>query len=327
MLGRKLDRLDTPARLGFNGTSALRGRTGEMRAGRAGWWLVPLVVVLTSYPAVGSAQAALAQSFGEPLTPAATGMADAVAGGAMATSALFMNPAGIALGQVFHAETWWAYANDLSRHVAGVGSTDSTTPVAGGLGFTYTYTGIENEQNNAYDARTAIAMLLGDMFAVGVNLKYIRVDYADAIANSPGDLNDFSLDAGALFTYDRFFVGAVGTNLTNLDHPLAPLAITVGGGLSLGPARVEFDATFDWSSYDEQSAMGQKYAVGGEVLIADAFVLRAGYRYEDVPDVHLIAAGVGYVNTTLALDFGFQQDLSGARSDSRLGLSFRYFVN
>jgi hypothetical protein len=32
------------------------------------------------------------------------------------------------------------------------------------------------------------------------------------------------------------------------------------------------------------------------------------------------------VNPSLAIDFGLQQDLSGARDDTRLGLSFRYFV-
>jgi hypothetical protein len=42
--------------------------------------------------------------------------------------------------------------------------------------------------------------------------------------------------------------------------------------------------------------------------------------------VHVIAGGVGYVNPSLAIDFGFQQDLSGERSDTRIGLSFRYFV-
>jgi hypothetical protein len=210
--------------------------------------------------------------------------------------------------------------------VAGVGATDSTTPVAGGLGFTYTYTGVDGEKNNIYDLRTAIAMQFADMFALGVNLKYIRADYSEELAPVPNGLNDFSLDAGAIFTYDRFFVGVVGTNLTNLDHPLAPLALSTGGGLTVGPLRFEFDATFDWSSYDEVAAMGQKYSFGAEVLIADAYVLRAGYRYENVPDVHGISAGVGYVNPSLAIDFGLQQDLSGSRGDTRLGLSFRYFV-
>lgn len=295
-------------------------------AGGGRWWLVPVAVVLGTMPAVGAAQAALSQAIGEPTTPRSLGMADALAGGGIATTAIFSNPAGVALGRVFHTEGWWSFANDLGRHVAGVAATDSTTPVAGGIGFTYTYTGLAEEQNNHYDLRTAIAMAFRDMVAVGLNLKYVRVDYAEGLTLPHGPLNDFSLDAGAMFTYDRFFVGVAGTNLTNLDHPMAPLRLITGGGLSIGPARFEFDATFDWSSYDEQQDLGMKYAVGGEVLIADAFVLRAGYSYEDAPDVHAVTAGVGYVNPSVAIDFGFQQDLSGARSDSRLGLSVRYFV-
>ncbi len=290
------------------------------------WWIVPTTLVLATVPAIGSAQAALSQSIGQPTTPRSLGMADALTGGGISTTAMFANPAGIALGRVFHTEGWWAYANNLGRHVAGVAATDSTTPVAGGVGFTYTYTGLEAEQNNHYDLRTGIAMQFADLIAVGLNLKYIRVDYAEGLTLPHGSLNDFSLDAGAMFNYDRFFVGVTGTNLTNLDHPMAPLTLVTGGGLSIGPARFEFDATFDWSSYDEEQALGMKYAVGGEVLIADAFVLRAGYSYEDAPDVHAVAAGVGYVSSAVALDFGFQQDLSGARSDSRLGLSVRYFV-
>jgi hypothetical protein len=298
-----------------------------MRRGGVGWKIVPVIAVLCGHPAIGSAQAALSQSVGEPTTPQSLGMADALAAGGIATSAMFINPAGVAMGQVFHTEGWWGYSVDLARHVAGVAATDSTTPVAGGLGFTYTYTGIEGEQNNHYDLRTAIAMKFADMIALGLNLKYVRADYADGVDSGHSRLNDFSLDAGAMFFYDRFFLGVVGTNLTNLDHPMAPLALTAAGGLSLGPARFEFDATLDWSTYDEVAPLGMKYAAGAEVLIADAYVLRAGYRYEDIPDVHGIAAGVGYVSSALAIDFGFQQDLSGQRSDSRLGLSFRYFVN
>ncbi|MBI5500771.1 MAG: hypothetical protein HY907_11055 [Deltaproteobacteria bacterium] len=286
-----------------------------------------MIAVLSGYPAAGEAQAALVQSVGESTTPSSLGMADAQVASGIATSAMFLNPAGIAIGQVFHTEGWWGYSVNLDRHVAGVAATDSTTPIAGGLGFTYTYTGIEAENNNFYDLRTGIAMLFADMIAVGLNLKYMRVDYGEGVATPDGSLNDFSMDAGALFTYDRFFLGVAGTNLTNLDHPMAPLALTFGGGLRLGPTRFEFDATLDWSTYDEVAEMGQKYAVGGEILIADAYVIRAGYRYENVPDVHGIAAGVGYVSSAVALDFGFQQDLSGQRSDSRLGLSFRYFVN
>jgi hypothetical protein len=298
-----------------------------MRRRGVGWKIVPVVAVLLGYPSMREAQAALVQSTGEPTTPSSLGMANAQVASGIATSAIFLNPAGIALGQVFHTEGWWSYAVNLDRHVAGVAATDSTTPVAGGLGFTYTYTGVEAEQNNFYDLRTGIAMLFADMIGLGLNLKYMRADYGEDIDSGHGQLNDFSLDAGALFTYDRFFVGVAGTNLTNIDHPLAPLTLVMGGGLRLGPTRFEFDATLDWSSYDEEAPMGQKYAVGGEILIADAYVIRAGYQYEDIPDVHGITAGIGYVSSSVALDFGFQQDLSGARSDSRLGLSFRYFVN
>jgi hypothetical protein len=298
-----------------------------MRSGGLVWRIVPVIAVLVGYPSPGVAQAALTQAVGEPTTPQSLGMADALVAGGMGTSAMFSNPAGIAVGQVFHTAGWWNYAVGLERHVAGAAATDSTTPVAGGLAFTYTSTGVEGEQNNNYDARTAIAMMFADMISVGLNLKYVRADYSDGVDSGHAGLNDFSLDAGALFIYDRFFIGVAGTNLTNLDHPLAPLTLSAGGGVAIGPARVEFDATLDWSSFDEVAPMGVKYAVGGEVLLADAYVIRAGYWYQDIPDTHGIAAGVGYVSSAVAIDFGFQQDLSGARSDSRLGLSLRYFVN
>jgi hypothetical protein len=297
-----------------------------MRARSGGGGVIAVAAVLIVHASGARAQAALVQSAGEPTTPRSLGMADALAASAMSTTALFLNPAGVALGRVFHAEGWYGYTNDLSRHVAGVATTDSTTDVAGGLGFTYTYTGLEAEQNNQYDLRAALGVQLGELAALGLNLKYVRVDYAEGLETSPGNLNDFSMDAGAMITYDRFFVGVAGWNIINLDHPMAPLALQVGGGLMLGPARFEFDATMDWSTWDEEAELGVRYAAGGEILLADAYVLRAGYRYEDIPDVHGIAAGVGYVNPSVALDFGFQQDLSGARSDTRLGFSLRYFI-
>lgn len=289
---------------------------------------IGLVMILgvIGYAAPAAAQAALTRSVNHASTPQALGVADAYTASALATAAVFSNPAGVAFGHVFHAEGWYGYTTDLSRHVAGVAAADSTTSVAGGLGFLYTYTGLEAEKNNSYDLRTSVAMVFADLIALGVNLKYLRTDYEEGLTGVPSNLNDFSLDAGAMLRIDRFFVGVSGTNLTNLDHPMAPLALTVGGGLTLGPTRWEFDAAFDWSTYDEVSDMGMRYAAGGEVLLADAYVLRAGYRFEDVPDIHIIAGGVGYVHPSMAIDFGFQQDLNGERNETRIGLSFRYFV-
>lgn len=272
------------------------------------------------------AQAELVRSIGTETTPRSTGMADALTASGISTAAVFLNPAGVALGSLFHAEGWYGYANDLSQHVVGVAAVDSTTPVGGGLGFTYTYTGLQAEESNHYDVRAALAMPLADVAAVGVNLKYVRVDYAEVVVDSPGFLNDFSLDAGAMVMIDPFFFGVVGTNLTDLDHPLAPMALTLGAGVTIGTGRLEFNTTFDWSSYDEVEPMGMKYALGGEILLADVLVLRAGYRFEDVPNVHGITAGIGYVDPNGALDFGFQQDLSGVRSDTQIGFSARYFI-
>ncbi|MDI7266610.1 MAG: hypothetical protein QME96_01285 [Myxococcota bacterium] len=288
--------------------------------------LLVVAALAASMSASVEAQETRVRGFGAERTPRSLGLADAAVASGISTTGVFLNPAGVGMGSVFHTEAWYGFANDLDRHVFGVVAVDSTTPIAGGLGFAWAYTGLPAEESNFYDARAVLALPLARIAAIGVNMRYVRVDYAEAIPHSPGALNDFTLDAGGIVQIDRFFLGVVGTNLTDLDHPLAPLALIVGAGMALGPGRLEFDAAFDWSSYDEVEPMGVKYAIGGEVLLLDVLVLRAGYRYEDIPDVHGIGAGIGYVDRHVALDFGFQQDLSGDRSDTRLGLSARYFV-
>lgn len=251
-------------------------------------------------------------------------------------ASLYLNPAGMAVGRLYHVETLYGYVPTLNTHIAGGSVIDSvTSPVAMGLSFNYVATDPDGIDRNEYDVRLSAAYYISNFLALGLSLKYM---YSDQEGNGPlessgnlfrgnGDelLNTVTVDVGAILTIGQHFrLAVVGYNLTNTESLSAPLTVGYGLAVSLSSLLIAGDATMDFTTRDDITwrAMG-----GIEYLLADNWPIRLGYRWEQVRNTHSISGGFGYISSRFGVELSLLQDVAGERLNSSLVLSLRYFAN
>lgn len=262
-------------------------------------------------------------------------------GGAMraacaSNSALYLNPAGLAIGSLYHVETLYTFVPTANGHLAGGSVVDSVTaPVAAGLSFAYMAWDPEGENRSEYDLRLSFAYYLANIVSFGLTVKYLYADQdgpgplGQSLLRSTGDplLNTVSVDVGMIFTIGRIFnIGVVGYNLTDTGSILAPLSLGMGFSLSLGDAfTLAGDVLMDFRSGGDDLMM--RYMGGAEYFIASAFPIRVGYRYDQLLDTHSVTAGVGYIARQFGTELSVRQDVYGERLHTWLALTIRYFAN
>ena len=71
--------------------------------------------------------------------------------------------------------------------------------------------------------------------------------------------------------------------------------------------------------------MSEEVHGGAELFVANMIPIRVGYIYDVHFDIHTVSAGLGYVDPSFGVDFGFQRE---ARADGRWILAFglRIFI-
>ena len=65
--------------------------------------------------------------------------------------------------------------------------------------------------------------------------------------------------------------------------------------------------------------------VGGEFLVADSYPLRAGYRFDQGLQTHLISGGAGYLDRQFGVEASIQRTVSGPSSTAII-LSLQLFL-
>jgi hypothetical protein len=66
---------------------------------------------------------------------------------------------------------------------------------------------------------------------------------------------------------------------------------------------------------------------GGEVLLADRFPLRAGYRYDDVMKSHAVGLGAGYVDRKFSIEVGGRRDVAAEHPSTMIAVGLRFFID
>jgi hypothetical protein len=135
--------------------------------------------------------------------------------------------------------------------------------------------------------------------------------------------DDVTLDAGlTLKPTPGVSLALVGYNLTNPGHALLPLV--AGGGLGYGQElfSIDADVLFDFTSYDQART---RFMTGAELLLANAYPLRAGYVYDEGQGRHAVSVGLGYIQRTFSLDFGFRS-FFGSPSANAVFIGFNYHL-
>ncbi|HMJ10087.1 MAG TPA: hypothetical protein VK524_01715 [Polyangiaceae bacterium] len=264
-------------------------------------------------------------NYGEIETPRITAMGGAMRAMGNSLEGLFLNPANMAASRVYHlgvsAQIW----PEAARQSYGAGIVDSIvsrTRVAGGVGGTWNLQDPDGVERQSTDLRFALAFPFAEQFLVGLGGRYLWLKqdgFWEGYGSMPpsaasSGLEDeqivkaFAFDAGiTVKPSEQFAVSVVGANLNNPNNGFQPTS--VGGGIGFGTEdfTVEADVLTDFTTWDETTVR----AMGGlEVLLADRFPIRAGYRYDQGVASHALSLGAGYVDRTFAAEVGVRRTLT-----------------
>jgi hypothetical protein len=227
----------------------------------------------------------------------------------------------------------WPEAKRQSYGAAIVDSSTSSTRLAGGLAAAWTIQDSDGIDRRGSDLRLALAYPFSPMFRIGLCGRYLSFrqngDGPLGPSLASGGLQDevvargFGVDAGATLQPNKLLtLSMVGMNLNSPGNGFEPTM--VGGALAIGQNEftVEGDVVADFTTWGRTTMRGM---LGGELLVANSFPLRAGYRYDEGNKWHWLSAGLGYVDRSMALEIGARRSLvkEGATA---IVLTFTYHV-
>ncbi len=306
-----------------------------------------VAVVLAAASLLAAARPAHATDF-ELMDARSLGMGGALRASAFATSALYMNPAGIAMSQSYHIESSYLFDDKYHTHMVGASVVDSVTSRLGmGLGYFFKFVGNgkQHSELQLHNLFLGLAYAIIPQLSLGVSLHYKRAEVhtprpdelePDAVLSPYGrDLNHFSLDAGLTLRLIQNHLGiaVVGYNLTHIKSPLAPIMMGLSIYGQVAFFQVSFDVLLDfWSGrklLDSHDKVWPRYMVGAEAFLGDHWPLRAGYAWSNLTGSHTIHAGAGYVGKKASLEAGFSYEVNEGFDnlrDLRLVLSLKYFA-
>ena len=274
---------------------------------------------------------------GEVQHPRAVAMAGAQQVWGGSTTALFVNPANLPLYRVYHLEGLAAFSPEAGRQSYGGGVVDSSTSrLAGGFGGTWSQMDPDGIRRQWTDLRLSLAYPLGDRVHVGVTGRYLRVNQgttrgplgaslaSDGTSSEP-IVNEFTFDAGAAIALSRELRFAVsGRNLTAPGHGLMPVGVAGGLGWSNRMFSIEADSLVDFTTFGGARV---RMMGGAELLLADRFPLRAGYRYDAGMKTHAIGLGAGYVDRRFSIEVGGRRDVVADHPSTMISVGLRFFID
>lgn len=294
-------------------------------------WRRTLAVAAAFAAVSASSQHALAEAssldptigwnYGEIETPRSAAMGGALRAYSNSVAALFINPANMASSRIYHLGALaqiWPEANRQSYGAGAVDSIVSSTRLAGGFGGVWTLQDPDGIDRQATDLRFALAMPFSDQFALGVGGRYLwakqdglgPLGQSLASGGSEGEnvVRGFAFDAGAtLKPTDFFAISLVGNNLNNPGHGFQPTSMGGGVGVGTKDLTLEVDVVSDFTTWDETKVR----AMGGlELLLADHYAVRGGYRYDDGAKSHAVSLGAGYIDRAFAAEAAVRRVVS-----------------
>lgn len=282
-----------------------------------------VVTALLALPSAASAQVSAASEL--PTTARMMGLGGNAQALAQSTSGVYSNPGGLSLARVYHVDSTILYDPTVNRWGFGGTVADSTRTVGAALSYNYSLLAGSDVRDN-HDVRLALSVGLTEGVALGVTGRYMSYGGTANTNSALGSaFSGFTLDVGAVVRPAQFLTLAVtGYSLTNPDTARTPLS--VGGGVAITPTEalnLVVDNVWDLRSFGEPR---MRLSGGAEVMLGHVPV-RAGYLFDDTRaggPVHTLTAGLGYVDTSFALEAALRQDVAG-NSQTTMMLNVRYF--
>jgi len=284
--------------------------------------LAVLVSVLFPHASLAQTETEVAHNYGEIETPRSTAVAGALRATGTSTSALFANPANMALTQVYHVSGFAQMFPEDNKQIFGaavVDSTISSTGLAGGLAVAWSQQDPGGLGRQWTDMRFGLSLPLPEVLYVGVSARYLILDqtgvgplgasYASGGLQGQTMYETVTGDVGiTLRPVKELLIGFVGQNLTNPDTALLPLMGGMGVGFLSSDISFGGDVVFEASTFDEVRMRAQG---GLEYLLADRVPLRAGYRYDQGMHSHAASFGIGFTDPRFSLDAAVRRSLHG----------------
>lgn len=274
---------------------------------------------------------------GEVQHPRAVAMAGAQQVWGGSTTAVFLNPANLALYRVYHLEGLAAFGPEARRQSYGGAVVDSSTSrLAGGFGGTWSRMDPDGIRREWTDLRLTLAYPLGDRFHVGATGRYLRANqgatrgpFGSSLASDGSStepiVNEFTFDAGAaIVVTEQLRVAVSGRNLTAPGIGLMPLGVAGGIGWSNQTVTIEGDTLVDFTTF---GSARMRLMAGGEVLLADRIPLRAGYRYDAGTKTHAVGFGAGYVDRRFSIEVGARRDVVANNPATMIAVGLRFFID
>ncbi|MGC4090364.1 MAG: hypothetical protein QM756_21295 [Polyangiaceae bacterium] len=298
--------------------------------------LVTLLSAAVSHAESSSLDPAIGYNYGEIETArtAATGGAQRAVSNSL--GALFVNPANIARERVYHLGAFaqlWPEARRQSYGAAASDSANSGSPLAAAAGITYNFQDPDGVNRRWTDLRIAVAYPFSDKFSFGLGGRYLWLTRnglgplgLSSVSNGLAGqqiVRTFSFDAGAtLRPVPELSLAFVGSNLSNPGHGFFPT--TLGGGIGYGSRQVvlEGDLVADFTTWDSTRLRAM---IGAELLLADHYGLRGGYRYDQGADSHGLSFGAAYIDSLFILDAAVRHTFVGG-SATAVVLGFTYHL-
>lgn len=311
------------------------------------------VLVVGSWATRASAQEIalapqLAYSYGENETARSLAMAGAMRAVGNGTTALFSNPANMALTRLYHIEAMGQFTPEVTRAIGGgaiVDSITSSTRIAGGLAFSGGIIDPEGADRGFIDARAAAAYPIGDRVFIGVGGRYLRMiqdgfgplddaaagryssvsgGLVDAAGKRMPSVDTLTFDAGLTIKITQsVHLGIAGQNLTHPGHGLLPT--TIGGALGYGSKdiTIEVDGVADLDSWNKATA---RIMAGAEYLAANHYPIRLGYRFDQGAGVHQLSGGFGYIGQEIAAEVSVRRTLSTEINSTMIAVGLTYHL-
>ena len=290
--------------------------------------IILLTVLLTnSHQAKASPAnqpASTGHNYGEHETPRMTAVGGATRASSNSLTALYSNPANMAIAQLYHIGAFgqvYPSAKRQSWGAAVVDSLISSTGLAGGLGGVWTRQDADGIGREWLDMRFGLGMPLGDILFFGLTGKYIKLRQGGVgplgYSAASGGLKDSNIidtitfDAGAtLRPTPQFAISLTGHNLTNPDTAILPLMGGLGAAFSTSDFILSADAVLESRTYDRTFV---RLMAGGEALLADRIATRLGYRFDPGLESHAVSGGLGYVDQQFEVDAAVRTGVAGPK--------------
>lgn len=263
----------------------------------------------------------------------AMGGADTALG--TSTSAVYSNPANLALAKVYHLEGMASVSPEARRQSAGAAIADSSTSrLAGGLAANFNMLDPDGIRRSWTDIRLALAFPVSDAVSIGATGRYLRVNqgtergpFGPSLVSdgTKGETlyNAMTFDAGlTVAPTTGLRIGVVGKNLTNPGTSLAPTSVGGGIGYLGSNFALEGSGLVDFTTWSKTAGRAM---FGGEYLLADHVPLRAGYRYDTGQKTQAVSLGLGWIDRKFSVEVSGRRDVVADHPASMLLLALRLF--